>query len=73
MLVLLVLVLIYKLGRKICRKDGSIAKRKAAKLQSDARKFEKLKQRFEKNVTIEPEKDTKEPAKKCGDVETVHL
>ena len=42
MLVLLVLDLIYKLGRKICRKSCSIAKRKAAKLQSDAMKFEKL-------------------------------
>ena len=47
MMVLLTLFLIYKLGRRVCGKDGLIAKRKAAKLQSNAKKFEKLKQRFE--------------------------
>ena len=52
-----------KLGRRICGKDGLIAKRKAAKLQADARKFEKLKQRFEKTEITEPEKDKKETAK----------
>ena len=31
MLVLLNLILIYKIGRRVCRKDGLIAKRKAAK------------------------------------------
>ena len=60
---LVTLFLIYKQGRKLCGKNGHIAKRKAAKLEADARKFEKLKQRFEKNVVTEPEKEKKEPAK----------
>ena len=42
MLVLLTFFLFTKLGRRVCGKDGLIAKRKAAKLQSDAMKFEKL-------------------------------
>ena len=49
MLVLLALFLIYKVGRRVCGKDSLIVKRKAAKLQSDVRKLEKLKQRFETN------------------------
>ena len=63
MLVMLILVLIYKVGMSVCGKDSLISKRKAAKLQSDTIKVENLKQRFEKNVTIEPKKETKEPVK----------
>ena len=59
MLVLISLFLMYKLGRRLSGKDGLIAKRRAAKLQADARKFEKLKQRFEKAEVAEPEKDKK--------------
>ena len=53
----------YKLGRRICGKDGLIAKRKAAKLQADARKFDELKQGFEKTEITEPKKDKKKIAK----------
>ena len=42
MLVLLILVLILNVGMRVCRKDAFRTKRKATKLQSDARKFEKL-------------------------------
>ena len=63
MLVLISLFLMYKLGRRLCGKEGLIAKRRASKLQADARKFEKLKQRFEKIDIAEPEKDKKETAK----------
>ena len=45
---MLFLFIAYKLGRKICGKEGIIAKRKEGKLHKDARKFKKLKQWFEK-------------------------
>ena len=63
MLVLISLFLMYKLGRRLCGKDGLIAKRRTANLQVVARKFEKLKQRFERTEITEPEKDKMESAK----------
>ena len=57
---MLFLFIAYKLGRKICGKEGIIAKRKEGKLHKDARKFEKLKQWFEKAEVAEPEKDKTE-------------
>ena len=38
---MLVLFLMYKLGRRICGNDGILSKRKEAKLQADAIKFAK--------------------------------
>ena len=56
---MLILFLTYKLGKRICGKEGILAKRREAKLQKDARKFGKLKQRSERAgaVVVEPEKD----------------
>ena len=55
---MLLIFLIYKTVKKICRKDGILEKRREAKLQIDARKFEKLKIRFERSgAVIEREKD----------------
>ena len=52
MLVLLILFLTYKLERRICGKDDILAKRRETKLHRDARKFEKLKQRFENTGAV---------------------
>ena len=60
---MLIIFLTYKLGRKICGKDRMLAKRREAKLQRDARRFEKLKIQFENTgAVIADEKDeTKGP------------
>ena len=57
---MLIIFLAYKIVRKVCGKDGIIAKRGKAKLQRDARKFEKLKIRFEKagEIKVDAEKGT---------------
>ena len=78
---MLILLITNKLGRRICRKEGILAKRREAKLKIDAIKFAKLKQRFEKAEVVEPEKEKKEPTKElaveikrsCGGLETVCL
>ena len=53
-LVVLVLTLTYKVGKRICRREGWIAKRKEAKLKYEAGKLEKLKQKLEKGSETEP-------------------
>ena len=60
---MLIIFLKYKIGRKICSKDGILAKRREAKLHRDARIFEKLKIRFENAgaVIAYTENDKKEP------------
>ena len=45
-----------KVQARFCIDKGIIAKRKERKIHKDARKFEKLKQRFEKAEVMEPEK-----------------
>ena len=46
-LVTLVLTLVHKMGRRTCAKEGWIAKIKEVKKKSEAKKFEKLRQKFE--------------------------
>ena len=60
---MLIIFLTYKIGRKICGKDSILAKRREAKLQRDARRFEKLKIRFENSgaVKVDTDKDTEVP------------
>ena len=48
----LIIFLIYKGGRKTCGKDGILEKRREAKLQRDAAKFEKLWILFEKSGAV---------------------
>ena len=59
---MLVIFLTYKIVRKVCGKDGILAKRREAKLQRDARRFEKLKIRFDNagEVKIDAEKEKEE-------------
>ena len=59
-LVTLILTLIYKMGRRACGKDEWIAKMKEAKQKSEARKFEKLRQKFEQCKESSPKRETKE-------------
>ena len=55
---MLLIFLIYKTVKKKCSKEGILKKRREAKLQRDARKFEKLRVRFEQSgAVIEREKD----------------
>ena len=49
---------IYKIGKKIFGKDSIMAKRREAKLQRDARRFEKLKNRFETSGTGKVDTET---------------
>ena len=59
---ILVIFLAYKIVMKICGKDSILAKRREAKLQKDAWRFEKFKIRFQKagEVEIDAEKEKEE-------------
>ena len=46
-IVVLLILILYKGGRKVCGKNGLREKRRNSKLQCDAAKFEKLRTRFE--------------------------
>ena len=49
---MLIIFLAYKIVGKICGKEGILQKRREANLRRDARKFERLKIRFEKTGEI---------------------
>ena len=49
---MLLIFLIYKTVKKSCGKDGILEKRREAKLQRDARKFETLQIRFEQSGAV---------------------
>ena len=57
---MLTIFLAYKVVRNICGKEGLLQKRREAKLQRDARKFEKLRIWFEKTreIHVDTEKGT---------------
>ena len=58
-LVVLLIFILYKDGRKVCGKKGLLEKRRNSKPQRDAAKFEKLRTSFE-NAGAVNETDTNE-------------
>ena len=51
-IVLLLIFILYKGGRKICGKNGLLEKRRNSKLKWDTAKFEKLRTRFENTGAV---------------------